>query len=127
VILDAKRKILLAIFLEYQKDIYNMDDITPENLEMEKQVFNVAVHKLQHEGYIEGAHISLIKGEIYFVRIREALPTPRAIHYLEQEFELQANANSEEKSKRILKSLLDSGMERAESILSKVVAELIKG
>jgi hypothetical protein len=126
-ILDAKRKILIAMFLEYQKDIYKMENVTPDSLEMDHRVFEVAVSKLQHEGYIEGAHITMIRGEVYGARIREALPTAYAIRYLENEFEIHEKDSKEEKSNKILKGILDAGMERAENIFAKIVAELIKG
>ena len=50
--LDSKQKVLLAIYTEYQKDIPKMELITNVNLDMDSQVFRIAVDKLQSEGFI---------------------------------------------------------------------------
>lgn len=124
-LIDAKRTVLLAMFLEYQKDIYDMSKVTAESLELDERVFNIAVSKLQHEGYIEGAHITFIHGEVYGARVRESLPTPYAIRYLEEKLELEANAPGQDKAKSILKNIAEAGYDKLESLLAKIVVQYI--
>ena len=63
--LDSKQKVLLAIYTEYQKDIPKMELITNVNLDMDSQVFRIAVDKLQSEGFIIGAKIHFPAGNPY--------------------------------------------------------------
>ena len=52
--LDIKQQVLLAIYIEYQKDLPNMSCVNNTELNMDIDVFNVALDKLQNEGYIKG-------------------------------------------------------------------------
>lgn len=50
--LNPEQQVLLALFVEYSKDIPNMDNITFTSLGMDKEVFNVALDKLNTKGYL---------------------------------------------------------------------------
>ena len=63
--LDAKQKVLMAIYAEYQKDIPVMQNITFANLDMDSRVFKIAVDKLENEGLINGAKIHYKPGSVY--------------------------------------------------------------
>lgn len=52
--LDAKTQVLLALYTEYQKDLPKMKNVTSASLDMDSDVFNVALKKLDIEGYITG-------------------------------------------------------------------------
>jgi len=53
--LDSKQRVLLAIYTEYQKDIPTMEDITAEALELDIEVFGIAVEKLINEQMINAS------------------------------------------------------------------------
>ncbi|UYY98642.1 hypothetical protein OJ967_25365 [Peribacillus frigoritolerans] len=132
-IVDAKREILTALFVEYQKDIPNFNNVKIKFAEagMDSDTFNVAILKLENEGFIN--NVDFIKGGrkpfgIQTVRLDNALLTGQTARYLEEKLELELDneEDGEEKSKNILKRFADAGFERAENVLAKTIAELIK-
>jgi len=50
--LDSKQEVLYAIYAEYQKDLPDMKNITYQSLDMDLEVFQMALIKLQNEGFI---------------------------------------------------------------------------
>ncbi|NMF00250.1 hypothetical protein [Aneurinibacillus aneurinilyticus] len=128
-ILDTKRKVLIALYLEYQKDLPEMNKVTAASLELEPEVFKVAIDKLVHEGYLDNVLISRggSGGKILSVRLEHAKLSRYAIHYIEDRLEIDPEATGEEKGKTVLKRFVDAGKESFENIVAKIVAELIKG
>ena len=55
--LDTKHQVLLALYIEYQKDLPKMSEVTCEKLNMDVDIFNMALKKLSTERYIEGLNI----------------------------------------------------------------------
>ncbi|MFJ7585614.1 hypothetical protein [Bacillus cereus] len=131
-LVDVKREVLTAMFLEYQKDVPNFNNVHRKFNEagMDKDTFNMAVLKLENEGYIHNVHF--IKGGhnphgILSVRLDNALLTGGTARYMEEQLELNRTDTPEEKSKTILRIITDAGLERLENIAAKIVAEMIKG
>lgn len=54
--LGTKENVLLAIYIEYQKDLPDMGSVNNTALNMDIDVFNVALEKLQNEEYIFDVH-----------------------------------------------------------------------
>ena len=50
--MDTKQKILVAIYTEYQKDLPDMNSLNAQKLELEIEVFGIALEKLENEGLI---------------------------------------------------------------------------
>jgi hypothetical protein len=132
-IVDTKREILTALFIEYQKDIPNFNEVKRKFIEkgMDPDVFNIAILKLENEGFIH--NVTYIKGGrkpygILGVRLDNALLTGHTVRYLEDKLELELEnvSSGEEKAKNILKRFTDAGFERLENIIAKTIAELIK-
>jgi hypothetical protein len=132
-IVDAKREILTALFVEYQKDIPNFNEVKRKFIEegMDPDVFNIAILKLENEGFIH--NVTYIKGGskpygINSVRLDNALLTGHTVRYLEDKLELELEnvSSGEEKAKNILKRFTDFGFERLENIIAKTIAEIIK-
>ncbi|MFI8493313.1 hypothetical protein ACIGC1_10440 [Peribacillus butanolivorans] len=130
-IIDTKREIFTALFLEYQKDVPNLNNVQRKFIDggMDRDTFNVAILKLENEGYIH--NVDFIKGGmrpygINSVRLDNALLTPYAVKYMEERLEIESSDEPEEKSKTILKKFTEAGYERLESVLVKIAAELIK-
>ena len=129
-IIDTKREILTALFVEYQKDIPNFNNVRTKFIQagMDNNVFNMAILKLDNEGYIH--NVNYVKGGrnphgILSVRLDKALLTGQTVRYLEEKLDLENVENGPEKSKNILKRFTDAGFERVENIIAKIVAELI--
>lgn len=130
-IVDGKREILTAMYIEYQKEIPNLNNVKLKFIEagMDKNEFNVAVLKLENEGYIH--NVSYVKGGrnpfgIHSVDLDHTLLTKETVKYLETKLEVDINQNNVDKSNNILKRFSDAGFERMENIISKTIAELIK-
>jgi hypothetical protein len=133
-IVDAKREILTALFVEYQKDIPDFNEVKRKFVieeGMDRNVFNIAILKLENEGFIH--NVTYIKGGrnpygILDVRLDNALLTGHTVRYLEDKLELELEnvSSGEEKAKNILKRFTDAGFERLENIIAKTIAELIK-
>jgi hypothetical protein len=130
-IVDTKREILTALFVEYQKEIPNFSNVHRKFSEagIDRNVFNMAILKLDNEGYIH--NVDYVKGGrnphgINSVRLDHALLTGQTVNYLEEKLELEDVENGAEKSQNILKRFTDAGFERLENIIAKTVAEMIK-
>jgi hypothetical protein len=52
--LSAEQQVLLALYIEYQKDVPDMNNVTFDYLEMNQDVFNAAIDKLDVKGYLNG-------------------------------------------------------------------------
>ncbi|MFP7447133.1 hypothetical protein SFC50_25900 [Bacillus infantis] len=131
-LVDVKREVLTAMFLEYQKDVPNFNNVHREFIEagMDKDTFIMAVLKLENEGYIH--NVQFIKGAgsshgIVSVRLDNALLTGGTARYMEEQLDLNRTDTPEEKSNTILRRITDAGLDRLESIAVKIVAEMIKG
>ena len=68
--LDTKQQVLLAFYIEYQKDLPNMKNVNNTKLNLDITVFNVALAKLENEGYIKDLSIfSADNDEFYEVDV----------------------------------------------------------
>lgn len=102
--LDSKQQVLLALYMEYQKDIPKMQEITCTALDMDIEVFNIALYKLQNEGYINGLRtMSADNDKFYHVDISGVILTRDGIELIENKFGLAKEFTAEEKLRHILK------------------------
>ena len=87
--LDSKHTVLFAVYSEYQKDIPDMRNITPDLLKMERRVFNIACVKLENEDFIKKLRISFFQGdkEPRTVNLENVMPTHHGIEYVETKLE----------------------------------------
>jgi hypothetical protein len=127
--LDSKQKVLVAIYIEYQKDIPNMfENITSEKLGMSKDVFNIAVEKLQSEELIKDANVSHVMGLEYPDVLMDFTKMTRlGIEYIENKMDIEKTLTNEEKTKNVIKKLTEWGYEQLQSLAAKTLAELIRG
>lgn len=125
--LDAKQKVLLAIYTEYQKDIPNMEEnLKAQKLGLEYNIFKIAVDKLQNEDLINGAvinrggnsHIPAVvsMGNVKMTRI--------GIDYVEHKLEIERTLSGAEKVKTISENAAKWGWEQFKDITAKVLAEI---
>jgi hypothetical protein len=128
--LDAKQKVLLAIYTEYQKDLPDIAKaVNYKALGLEYNVFKVAVDKLQGEGFIQGVTVlpdgnSSIPAKVW---LGDAKMTRYGIGYVEQKFEIESTLDGKEKVKTALEKGVKFGWGEFKDFAAKVLAEIIKG
>lgn len=109
--LDTKQQVLLAFYIEYQKDLPNMKNITNTDLNMDIDVFHVAVEKLDNEGYIRTNDIKL---------------TRDGIEYVEQNFGIKKEITAEDKVEYIMKQCGIYGLKALKMFGEAALGALIK-
>lgn len=127
--LNTKQQVLVAIYMEYQKDIPDMSLINAEKLGIGQIEFNTAIDKLQNEGYINGV-IFIRGGDTPIpldVLLAETKITRDGLHYIEKKLTIEANLSGEEKVRNILEKVGNWGFTQLKEIASKTLAEVIKG
>lgn len=127
--LDSKQRVLVAIYIEYQKDIPEMEEnIRTGKVGMDAETFNIAIDKLQSEELITGANIikAGIGNKIQFVSTQDMKMTSKGIEYVEEKIGLSHVLTGQEKVKEILKSLASSGWKQIKDIAAKTLAEMNK-
>lgn len=101
---DTKQQVLLRIYIEYQKDIPDMKHINNTELNMDIDVFNNALKKLDNEGYIKGLCIlSADNDEFYCVNCEKLMLTREGVEYAESKFGIEKELTAEDKLKYIAK------------------------
>ncbi len=126
--LDAKQKVLIAIYSEYQKDIPKMEEnVTAGKLGLDQDVFNIAVDKLQNEELIKDATIEYSVSGKVFLRITLVKMTRVGIDYVESKFEIEKAQSGLEKATIIMKKAAEFGYEQLQNIAAKAIAEMVKG
>lgn len=129
--LDIKQKVLIAIYTEYQKDLPNIDDNVKANiLNVDNQVFNVAIEKLENEGLIRGSN--LMKGgsstvwNTIMVNLVHTKMTPYGIAYVEEKLGIEKTLSGAEKVKYISLKAAEWGWDQFKDIASKTLSEIVK-
>lgn len=124
---DTKQKILTSIYVEYQKDKPNMDNNIRFNvLEIEKEVFEIALNKLDNEGMITGVNFIRGGGKILSVFTNNIMMTPEGIEYVETKIGLSNVLTGKEKVEFIFKNAVSWGIEQLKDVAAKTLAEMNK-
>jgi hypothetical protein len=126
--LDAKQKVLIAIYTEYQKDKPNMESISPGSLGIDREIFNIAVDKLDNEGLINGVNIVRAgdSSAPHLVAIDYAKMSSYGIRYVEEKLGIKPELSGEEKVESVISSSTEWGWEQIKDIGSRVLAEMLK-
>lgn len=124
---DAKQLVLFAIYAEYQKDLPCMHEITPTGVGLDADVFNVAVMKLQNEGFITGAVSVTVDQSPYPVRVvlNDVQPTREGIAFAEAKLGLDAGLTGKEKAQRLAEKFASWGLEALANFAASVVADIV--
>jgi hypothetical protein len=126
--LDTKQKVLLALYTEYQKDLPNMNIIKPDLLEMERDVFNVALMKLENEGYIiDLTGIKTLSSSYPSYILDSTKLTSYGIDYVENKLQIDPTATGEEKTQAVWKKVGEWGLDQVKDVIARIAAETIKG
>lgn len=126
--LDTKQQVLLAFYIEYQKDLPNMKNVNNTALDMDIDVFHVALEKLDNEGYITGlTTLPADNNRFYMVNTNNVKLTRDGIEYVEQNFGIQKELTAENKVKYIVKKCGIYGLQALKMFGSEALAELMRG
>ncbi|WP_094607165.1 hypothetical protein SPSIL_058310 [Sporomusa silvacetica DSM 10669] len=126
--MTAKDQILVAIYLEYQKDIPDMTQIKATNLGLDHSVFKVALKKLDNELMVNGLKFLAggangIPADVY---VGNAQMAPSGIKYVENILKVRPEMSKIEKIQAITSKATEWGWEQMKDISAKVLAEIIK-
>lgn len=127
--LDTKQKVLVAIYIEYQKDIPSMgENIKSKVLGIESEVFTNAITKLINEGYITGVKISRggIGNKIIAMFVNDMMISRDGIEYVENKIGIEITLTGTEKVKYIAKKAFETGWDQLKDIAAKTLAEMNK-
>ena len=124
---DTKQQVLLRIYIEYQKDIPDMKSINNTEMNMDIDVFNNALKKLNTEGYIKGQYIlSADNEEFYCVRCDEIEMTRDGIEYVERKFGIEKELTAADKLKYIVRKCGVFGFSALKIIAEAAVKSLLQ-
>lgn len=124
--LDKKQTILVAIYTEYQKDVWDMSKIGAEALGMSLKVFNLAVLKLVNERLIQGCHPIMMDQSPFPVQwvMDSTLMTLEGIEYVESKLGIVATMSNAEKVSTIATKAGQWGWVQLKEIAAKTAAEM---
>lgn len=127
--LDTKQQVLVAVYIEYQKDLPDMNRALPE-LNLDMQVLRTALGKLENEGYITG-----FWGETKSPGSRERFQpksfrlvtmTRDGIEYVETKLGIEKTMTGQEKVEKAKKTFIEQGLDVLTDYAAKVTAEMLK-
>lgn len=123
---DTKQQVLLRMYIEYQKDIPDMKSINNTEMNMDIDVFNNALKKLNTEGYIKGLYImSADNEEFYSVRCDEIEMTRDGIDYVENKFGIEKELTAVDKLKYVTRKCGVFGFSALKIIADAAVRSLM--
>lgn len=123
--LDTKQQVLLAFYIEYQKDLPNMKNVNNTKLNLDITVFNVALAKLENEGYIKDLSIfSADNDKFYEVDVSNVKLTRDGIEYVENNFGINKELTAEDKLKYVIKKCGVLGLEALKMFGVEVIKTL---
>lgn len=131
--LDVKQQVLLAIYTEYQKDIPMIHkEVTANSLGIEKEKFDIAIAKLENEGYINSSKVVTSKKQtegnqwgITMVMLDFTKMTPYGIDYVEKVLDIDNTENAKNKVSRVVEKCSSWGMEQLKDFGARVLSEVI--
>jgi hypothetical protein len=125
--LDTKQKVLLAIYMEYQKDVPDMlENITSKNLGIGEVAFEVALEKLENEELITGAVFQLPLGGGKHTRTADIMMTREGIEYVENRIGIEKTLSGIDKLKYIVKKTAELGWDQAKDLAARTMADIAK-
>jgi len=127
---DAKQKVLMSIYTEYQKDLPDMKSkIKAATIGLEPNIFKVALEKLENEGLI--TDVRFIRGgnsHIPITALTDSIKmTAYGIQYVEEKFKIEKTLTGVDKVKKIAGSAVGWGWDQLKDIAARTLAEMAKG
>lgn len=125
--LTTEEKVLVAFYTEYQKDLPEMNNVSYENLDLDRKVFLTAVKKLKHKGFVDNISFLYADDDVYFYTFEDAIVSMSGINYVEDKLGIQPDLSASDKVKEVTKKVASWGYSELKDFAVKVTAELIKG
>lgn len=122
--LDAKQKVLLALYTEYQKDIPNMKNITAHSLDISEEVFIIALQKLENEELIRDIGVRYYDNKPHLLTMEFTKMTRIGIEYVEEKMDILRTMSGREKVKEISKKVTTWGYKELKEISIRVLTDL---
>ena len=124
---DAKQKVLIAVYAEYQKDLPNMkEEIKANKLGLSGEVFKVALRKLQNERLILGVNFAEGGGKLLSVYTDAIMMTREGISYVENKLTIDEVKSGREKLEELSKKSAGWLWGEAKDIISRTLSEIIQ-
>ena len=121
--IDAKYTALCAVYMEYQRDIPDMLELTPELLQMDLRMFVSAFMKLQNERLIDGlktfppnAHV-----EPRALVLEGVMPTLNGISQIEAKFGINPSSTGREKLQHLQAKFAEQGLSELQGIAAEML------
>lgn len=125
--LDTKQKVLLTVYVEYQKDLPDFEKaLTSANMGMPNGVIYTALRKLQYEELITEYETRTADGRVGS-SLQRIMMTRQGIEYVENKLKIEPKDTGEEKVKTIIEKTATWGWEQIKDIASKALADILKG
>ena len=125
--LGAKEQVLLALYIEYQKDLPDMASVNNTDLNMDIDVFNTALSKLQNEEYIRGfATLAADNNQFYVEDVSHVMLTKQGIDYVENCFGIKKELTSADKVRYVVKQCGVYGYKALKDIGAACLAAMIE-
>ena len=126
--LDVKQQVLVAIYMEYQKDLPKMKDIVAEKLGISREKFFAALDKLDNEGLVHD--IKLIRGcngAISGIAIIDcAVMSASGLEYIEKKFDVERTLSSKEKVEKVVNEVAKRNLEHLKDFGDQVLLEIVE-
>lgn len=111
--LDAKMRVLMAIYAEYQKDVPDMVNVNVRALRMDWDAFRAAVLKLENEALIRGLVTKPPEraqiGDVEEIDMRGVMPTVSGLSAVERFVEKGQIDTAEARLERLERAAGDAG------------------
>lgn len=124
--LDTKQQVLVAIYTEYQKDLPDMEQVTPTVLGIEEEHFIVALLKLQNEGLIANVIFAESLSGIDDAFLYRTMMTRLGIEYVESTLAIVPTLSAADKLKGMAAKLAEWGLDQLKDFAARTLAEVVK-
>lgn len=124
---DAKQKVLVAIYAEYQKDLPDMNkNIKTDIVGLDYKTFLIALDKLENEGLITGTKFATTLDGPQAAFLHNTKMTPYGLNYVETKLNIEPEKTGKEKIQELASKTATWGWNEAKDIISRIASELMQ-
>jgi len=126
--LQTKQQILIALYLESQKDRPHMEKITPNGLLITQEKFNSSIMELMEDELIKDAKIiDEDAGIPLFIAMNQVKTTHQGISEVENILEINNWWEPEKKVEKVKRKAAELSLTALENFAAKVLEDIVKG
>ncbi|WP_312202898.1 hypothetical protein [Anaerospora hongkongensis] len=124
--LDLKQKVLLCVYIEYQKNMPKFENVlTPDNLNVSFPEIQIALRKLQNEQLITEYETRTADGRVGY-SISRIMITLNGIDYVESKLKIEPKETGVVKVGTVAEHAVSWGWDQIKDIAAKTLAEILK-